>query len=201
MPPTILRLLRHPARHLRGLARLAHRRHAVALALGTLTAACLGAAATAGTVHLLHTTHVEPLAPAPAPPATAALILPRPKLKHRLLAAIAAAHPLRGIASWYGSVLHGHTTASGEVFDESMMTACHRTLPFGTMVRVTDEASFKSVVVRINDRGVLNAGRVIDLSAAAATKLGILRSGVAHVRLEVLAAQPAPARPQAIEAN
>ena len=200
-PSLSTRLLQHPARHLRGLVQLAHQRHLLALALGIGTAAGLGTAATVGSLHLLHTAHVQPLAPAPAPLAATATPAARPKLKHRLLAAIAATHPLRGIASWYGSVLHGHTTASGEIFDESMMTACHRTLPFGTMVRVTDEASAKSVVVRINDRGVLNADRVIDLSTAAATKLGILRSGVAHVRLEVLTAKPAAATQQAIQAD
>ncbi len=73
------------------------------------------------------------------------------------------------------------------------MTACHRTLPFGTMVRVTDTSSQRSVVVRINDRGVLNADRVIDLSSGAAEKLGILRSGLASVRLEVLKGRPVSA--------
>ena len=100
-------------------------------------------------------------------------------------------HPLQalanlGIASWYGSVLHGHKTASGETFDKDALTACHRTLPFGTMVRVVDVTSGKSVVVRINDRGVLSPDRIIDLSSAAAQNLGILRAGVAHVRLEIL---------------
>ena len=103
-------------------------------------------------------------------------------------------HPLRvlssisnlGMASWYGSVLHGHKTASGEVFDKDKMTACHRTLPFGTLVRVVDVTSGKSVVVKINDRGVLNPDRIIDLSSAAAEDLGILRAGVAKVRLEIL---------------
>ncbi len=91
-----------------------------------------------------------------------------------------------GIASWYGSVLNGHKTASGEIFDKDKRTACHRTLPFGTMVRVVDVNSGKSVVVKINDRGVLNADRIIDLSSAAAQDLGILRAGVAKVRLEIL---------------
>lgn len=95
-------------------------------------------------------------------------------------------NPLRGIASWYGSVLHGHPTASGEIFDETQMTACHNSLPFGTRVKVTNLLSRKSVIVRINDRGVLAANRVIDLSSAAAEKLGILRAGVAPVKLEVL---------------
>ncbi|GAA3752061.1 septal ring lytic transglycosylase RlpA family protein [Terriglobus aquaticus] len=98
----------------------------------------------------------------------------------------ALANPLRGIATWYGSVLHGHTTASGEIFDEHELTAAHKTLPLGTVVRVTDLHSRRSVVVRINDRGTLAPGRIIDLSSAAAEQLGILRAGTANVKLEVL---------------
>lgn len=91
-----------------------------------------------------------------------------------------------GIASWYGAVLNGHKTASGETFDMTQMTACHRTLPFGTMVRVVDLRSHKSVIVRINDRGVLFADRIIDLSIGAAERLGIRSAGVAKVRVDVL---------------
>jgi rare lipoprotein A len=94
--------------------------------------------------------------------------------------------PLVGIASWYGSVLENHHTASGERFHKEELTAAHRTLPFGTMVRVVDVNSGRSVIVRINDRGVLSPERVIDLSSAAADDLGILRAGIAKVRLEVL---------------
>ena len=93
---------------------------------------------------------------------------------------------LAGIASWYGEVLDGHTTASGEIFHKEAMTACHPTLPFGTLVRVINLRNRKSVVVRITDRGVLFPDRVIDLSSGAATKIGMLRAGVAPVRLEVL---------------
>jgi len=105
--------------------------------------------------------------------------------------------PFFGMASWYGSVLQGHHTASGERFNKNELTAAHRTLPFGTMVRVVDVNSGKSVVVRINDRGVLFPDRVIDLSSAAANDLGILRSGVAKVRLEILKKVP-PADPKAL---
>jgi rare lipoprotein A len=93
---------------------------------------------------------------------------------------------LRGIASWYGSVLNGHRTASGERFDMHAMTACHPTLPFGTMVRVVNLNTRKSVVVRINDRGILDEGRIIDLSYAAAKELNITRAGLAPVALEVI---------------
>lgn len=105
---------------------------------------------------------------------------------------------MSGLASWYGSVLQGHRTASGELFDKEQLTACHRSLPFGTRVKVTSVSSGRSVVVKINDRGVLSDERVIDLSAAAARSLGILRQGVAKVKLEVVNAEsggltPAPA--------
>jgi len=93
---------------------------------------------------------------------------------------------LHGIASWYGSVLNGHRTASGERFDMYAMTACHPTLPFGTLVRVVDQNTKRSVVVRINDRGILDEGRVIDLSYAAAQELKITKAGLAPVALEVI---------------
>ena len=93
---------------------------------------------------------------------------------------------LSGIASWYGDVFDGHRTANGEIFDQGAMTACHRTLPFGTLVRVINLRNRHSVVVRINDRGVLTPERLIDLSSAAAQKLGMLERGTAPVRLEIV---------------
>jgi len=94
---------------------------------------------------------------------------------------------LRGIASWYGSVFNGRKTASGEAFDMYAMTACHPTLPFGTMVRVVNLRNKRSVVVRITDRGdLVNEGRVIDLSYGAAEKLQMTHAGLAKVSLEVL---------------
>jgi rare lipoprotein A len=90
-----------------------------------------------------------------------------------------------GMASWYGSRFAGHKTASGEPFDPSDLTAAHRTLPFGTKVRVTN-ADGDSVIVRINDRGPFAAGRVIDLSQAAARELGLTRAGSGRVKLAVL---------------
>jgi rare lipoprotein A len=102
---------------------------------------------------------------------------------------------LHGIASWYGSVLDGHRTASGERFDMYALTACHPTLPFGTLVRVKNLDNKKEVVVRVNDRGVLDRGRVIDVSYAAAQELKITKCGLAHVALEVVElGQPARKR-------
>lgn len=95
-------------------------------------------------------------------------------------------YALEGIASWYGAVLNGHRTASGERFNMYEMTACHKSLPFGTVVKVVDQKTGRSVNVRINDRGVLNEGRIIDLSFAAAAKLGIVKSGLTQVKLEIV---------------
>lgn len=89
----------------------------------------------------------------------------------------------RGMASWYGPRFHGRKTANGERFDQMAMTAAHRTLPFGTKVRVVDDSTGRSVVVRINDRGPYAHGRIIDLSKGSAQALGIGGQGVMRVRL------------------
>jgi rare lipoprotein A len=86
-----------------------------------------------------------------------------------------------GKASWYGPGFHGRRTANGEIFNARALTAAHRTLPFGTRVRVVNKRTGHSVVVRINDRGPYARGRIIDLSRASAEALGI--SGVAEVAL------------------
>jgi rare lipoprotein A len=94
---------------------------------------------------------------------------------------------LHGIASWYGSVFHGRKTASGERFNMFAMTACHSTLPFGTVVRVVNKDNKRSVVVRITDRGdLVDEGRIIDLSYAAAQKLAMTKGGLAKVDLQVI---------------
>lgn len=87
----------------------------------------------------------------------------------------------RGMASWYGEKFHGRRTASGETFNTNELTAAHKTLPFGTRVRVRHATTGKEVTVRINDRGPFTKGRVIDLSRAAAAAIGLLQSGVAPV--------------------
>ncbi|XHX77452.1 MAG: septal ring lytic transglycosylase RlpA family protein [Stenomitos frigidus ULC029] len=97
---------------------------------------------------------------------------------------------LSGMASWYGPGFHGNPSASGERFNQNAMTAAHRTLPFGTKVVVTNINNGQSVVVRINDRGPFSGDRVIDLSAGAARILGLIQSGVAPVRLDVLENSP-----------
>jgi len=92
-----------------------------------------------------------------------------------------------GLASWYGQRHHGRSTASGETYDMHRLTAAHRTLPFGTRLRVTSVENGRSVVVRVNDRGPHVAGRLLDLSFAAAKALGMVGNGVARVEVVVLA--------------
>jgi rare lipoprotein A len=91
-----------------------------------------------------------------------------------------------GLASWYGGKFQGRVTSSGELFDTNLMTAAHRSLPFGTIVKVTDQESGKSTLVKINDRGPFVEGRIIDLSRAAAEELDMVGRGVARVSLEVV---------------
>lgn len=98
-----------------------------------------------------------------------------------------------GRASWYGRGFHGRRTANGERFDMHALTAAHRTLPLGSYVRVTNPATSRSVVVRINDRGPYARGRVIDLSMAAANALDMRHSGTARVKIEGLSQQEARA--------
>jgi len=91
-----------------------------------------------------------------------------------------------GTASYYARRNHGHATASGSLYDETRLTAAHRTLPFGARVRVTNLENRRSVVVTITDRGPFAHGRIIDVSRRAAHKLGFLRAGTARVRLDVV---------------
>lgn len=100
------------------------------------------------------------------------------------LSAPATSHELVGKASYYGYPFHGRKTASGERYDMHALTAAHKTLPFGTRVRVA--SGHRVVTVRITDRGPFVRGRIIDLSVAAAGRLGIFKSGVALVRLSIL---------------
>jgi len=91
------------------------------------------------------------------------------------------------VSSWYGGKFHGRRTASGEIFNTNSLTAAHKTLPFGTIVKVTNIANGKFTLVRINDRGPFVPGRIIDLSRAAAEEIGMIGSGVARVRLDIVA--------------
>jgi peptidoglycan lytic transglycosylase len=103
--------------------------------------------------------------------------------KHTPIAAAKSPSGSDGIASFYNE---GEITANGEKFVPSELTAAHRTLPFGTRLRVTDVATGQTVMVRVNDRGPFISGRVVDLSQSAAETLGIVERGVAKVKLEVV---------------
>lgn len=130
-----------------------------------------------------------PLPPTAVPPPTDPA--PAPVAGDGELAAVPGAIQ-HGKSTWYGGRHHGGPTASGERFDKRALTAAHRTLPLGTMVRVTHDKSGRSVVVRINDRGPFGRDRTrcIDVSEAAARALGIIDAGVATVTLEVVSVPP-----------
>ena len=89
-----------------------------------------------------------------------------------------------GKASYYANMLHGRKTANGEHFNRKNYTAAHRSLPFGTMVRVTNLENGRKVVVTVNDRGPYMRSRIIDISPAAAKKIGLVGQGIGHVRIE-----------------
>jgi rare lipoprotein A len=97
---------------------------------------------------------------------------------------------MHGLASIYADKFSGKKTASGQRFSQKKLTAAHRSLPLGTKVRVINTRNHKSVEVRINDRGPWLAGRVIDLSAAAAAKIGMMKVGVQLVKLEIIRERP-----------
>jgi len=115
--------------------------------------------------------------------------------KHRITATPPAPAQIRsgetGLASWYGHPYHGRPAADGEIYDMERLTAAHRTLPFGTWVRVVNLTNNKTVDVRIIDRGPFVDGRIIDLSHAAAEAIDLVGPGVAKVRLDILSTPPA----------
>lgn len=122
-----------------------------------------------------HRHKVSRRAPAPPPPPAS-------------LPSVAPGYAETGIASWYGHPYHGRPAADGEIYDMETLVAAHRTLPFNTWVRVVNLSSGKSVDVRIIDRGPFIDGRIIDLSHAAANAIGMIVSGTARVRMEVIQA-------------
>jgi rare lipoprotein A len=155
-----------------------------------LGASCL---AMAGVFGLIATRTVQADAGSPRAEATGTQIVANPT---PVISAPAPVKPkqhgklIRGIASWYGTVFNGRKTANGETYNMYDMTACHPTLPFGSLVRVVNLRNKKSVVVRINDHSDLVNGRSIDLSYAAAEQLNMTRSGLARVSLEVISVGP-----------
>ena len=103
-----------------------------------------------------------------------------------LASTASAGNERNGVASYYGKRFHGRRTANGERFNMNAMTAAHRTLPFGTRVKVTNPRNGRSVTVRINDRGPFHGNRSIDLSRGAAARIGLVHAGVGRVKLEIL---------------
>jgi rare lipoprotein A len=120
-----------------------------------------------------------------AQPAPSREVQPKPDPSTaRKTPAVPATLPQTGQASWYGAAHHGKRTASGAIYDQTKLTAAHRSLPFGTRVQVTNVSNGKSVEVEITDRGPYAGNRIIDLSRAAASALGMIESGTATVRVE-----------------
>ena len=103
-----------------------------------------------------------------------------------LLGSVAEAAPYSALASWYGPGFYGRITANGEVYTGQQFTAAHKTLPFGTRVRVTNPSTGQSIVVRINDRGPFIGAREYDLSSAAATAVGLKGPGVKYLQFEIV---------------
>ena len=129
---------------------------------------------------------------APAAPAVAAPVAPAaapvaPKVEEKKAPAAATTGDVTtGKAAWYGKKFNGRKTASGQRFNAGLLTAASNTLPFGTLVKVTNLKNKKSVTVRINDRGPKQPDRIIDVTRAAAARLGMLKSGIAEVELTVV---------------
>jgi rare lipoprotein A len=132
----------------------------------------------------------EPQTYIPSLEGSSAPIIPRPETQEASRPTLPTPTPSTiigtGLASWYGAKHQGKRTASGEIFDQNKFTAAHRTLPWGSIVKVTNLENGKSVEVRINDRGPFKKSRVIDLSRAAARALGMVESGLSPVQMELL---------------
>jgi rare lipoprotein A len=118
--------------------------------------------------------------------ASPALSAKEKETRHHQSSVNSRAKPTIGMASFYAAKFQGRRTASGEIFNNNAMTAAHRSLPFGTLIKVTNVRNGRSVVVRVNDRGPYAKGRIIDLTRAAAKKIGIGHAGTARVKLEIL---------------
>ena len=129
---------------------------------------------------------VAPAAPVAAPAAPVAAPAAAVTAAKAALAPAAAGDVTTGKAAWYGKKFNGRKTASGQRFNSASLTAASNTLPFGTLVKITNLKNKKSVTVRINDRGPQQADRIIDVTRAAAARLGMLKSGVAEVEIRVV---------------
>lgn len=143
----------------------------------------------AGCAHHTYTTRAPAPAPqqAPYPPPATGAQIPAPPGQPPVAPPTARGqYAEEGVASWYGVPFNGHRTSDGEIYDMYQMTAAHRTLPFGSVVQVTDLSNGRQIDVRINDRGPFVNNRIIDLSYSAAQALGMVGPGTAPVRLQVV---------------
>ena len=161
-----------------------------AFALCVLTTSLLGCATSSGDgagSRKLNPVHIKDAEPK-AEPQTRAGNPPKYEIKGKKYTTLKSHIGFKqlGYASWYGTKFHGRPTSNGEKYDMYAMTAAHKTLPIPCYVRVTRQDNGKSIVVRVNDRGPFVEGRIIDLSYAAATKLGITESGTAKVHIEAI---------------
>ena len=127
-----------------------------------------------------------------ATPATTSVIAPGPKRNASAPNAAMSAHTEEGNASWYGVPFNGRRASNGEIYDMNKFTAAHRTLPFDTVVRVTNLSNGKSTIVRITDRGPFVDNRIIDLSMAAAREIESIGPGVVPVRVEIVSSSIDP---------
>ncbi len=155
-------------------------------ALGTVAGAALVLAACASVEHAMDSVSGA-IGPADGPQQTAA---PHEANGVSDLPRMAPVYRALGVASWYGRPFHGRRTASGQVYDMHALTAAHRTLPFGTRVRVTNLENTHSVVLTVNDRGPFVRGRIIDVSRRAAEMLKFLNDGLTRVRIQVIDVAP-----------
>jgi rare lipoprotein A len=156
----------------------------------TLLGLFLGAGIFSAHTVQAHALLSQPAASVPPSVPANALTAPAPVHVSEKTAAAQRKALLRGLATWYGEAFNGRQTASGETYDMNALTACHPTLPFGSLVKVVNLKNGRSVVVRITDRGELAEGRIIDLSKAAADRLAMTERGVVPVVLDVLSRGP-----------
>lgn len=161
-----------------------------------IAAGSLMAVLVSGCAHKRPVAYTPPPAPAAAepaegssvPPSTAAAgptVAPELNADEEFVATHAPMFSQTGIASWYGPPYHNRIGANGEVYNENQLSAAHRTLPMGSLIRVVNLKTGQSAVMRITDRGPFVAGRILDLSVAAAKAVGLWRAGVGEVRIDV----------------
>ena len=129
-----------------------------------------------------------------------AVARPRAAPKHVAAVIDKTGYSAIGVASWYGADFHGRATADGEAFDMHSLTAAHRTLPLHCVVRVTNLANHRSLLVRVNDRGPYAGNRLIDLSARGAQLLGFYDRGLAKVKVDYVGPAQRPAQPRVADA-